>query len=126
VNEGPTCYIGKLYWGAAKKACGIDQYGAPPLDGSKEDGQVGVLVLAPTIGPTCCNEKPYQGATKKACNADQYGAPPMDELKNGQTGAPVAVLARMPTAVVAAKGSAAPIAATMAPTTRSREAAAAT
>jgi hypothetical protein len=30
VNEGPTCCTGKPYWGAAEKACDVDQYGAPP------------------------------------------------------------------------------------------------
>jgi hypothetical protein len=37
VNEGPTCCTGKPHWGAAKKACSVDQYGAPPMGGSKED-----------------------------------------------------------------------------------------
>jgi hypothetical protein len=37
VNEGPTCCIGKSYWGVVEKACDVDQYGAPPMDGSKED-----------------------------------------------------------------------------------------
>jgi hypothetical protein len=47
VNEGPTCCTRKPYWGVTKKACDVDQYGAPPMDGSKEDGQAG------------CTEKPY-------------------------------------------------------------------
>jgi hypothetical protein len=37
VNEGPTCCTGKPYWGVAEKACDVDQYGASPMDGSKED-----------------------------------------------------------------------------------------
>jgi hypothetical protein len=27
---------GKPYWGAMKKACGVDQYGALPMDESKD------------------------------------------------------------------------------------------
>jgi hypothetical protein len=38
VNEGHACCMGKPYWDAVKKACDIDLYGAPPMDGSKEDG----------------------------------------------------------------------------------------
>jgi hypothetical protein len=34
-NEGPTCCTGKPYWGAVKKACDIDQYGAPPWTGRR-------------------------------------------------------------------------------------------
>jgi hypothetical protein len=41
LNEGSTWCIGKPYWGVEKKACGGDQYGALPMDGSKEDGQTG-------------------------------------------------------------------------------------
>jgi hypothetical protein len=41
VIEGPACYTGKSYWGAAKKPCDIDPYGAPPMYRSKEDCQVG-------------------------------------------------------------------------------------
>jgi hypothetical protein len=58
VNEESTCCMGKPYWGATKKTCDVDQYGAPPMDGSKEDDQVG------------CTEKPYWGAAKKACGVD--------------------------------------------------------
>jgi hypothetical protein len=76
VNEGPTCYTKKPYWGAANKACDIDQYGAPPMDGSKEDGQAG------------CTGKPYWGAAKKSCGVNQYGAPPMDGSNDSQAGAP--------------------------------------
>jgi hypothetical protein len=35
VHEGPTYCTGKSYWGAAKKACDVDQYGVLPMDGSK-------------------------------------------------------------------------------------------
>jgi hypothetical protein len=38
VNEGPSCCTRKSNWGAAKKVCDIDQYWAPPMDRSKEDG----------------------------------------------------------------------------------------
>jgi hypothetical protein len=38
---------GKPYWGATKKACDVDQYGAPPMDGSK-DGQAGAPATVPT------------------------------------------------------------------------------
>jgi hypothetical protein len=41
VKEGPTCYTGKPYWGAAKKACGVDQYGAPPMYGSRKASTAG-------------------------------------------------------------------------------------
>jgi hypothetical protein len=58
MNEGPTCYTGKPYWGAVERTCNIDQYGAPPMDGSKEDVQA------------CCTRKPYWGVVKKACGAD--------------------------------------------------------
>jgi hypothetical protein len=70
VNEGPTCCTGKPHWGTAKKACGVDQYEAPPIGGSKEDNQVG------------CTGRPYWGAAKKVCNIDQYGALPMDGSKD--------------------------------------------
>jgi hypothetical protein len=79
VNEGPTWCTGKPYRGVAKKACEVNQYGAPPIDGSKEDDQLG------------CTEKPYWGATKKACDVDQYEALPMDGSKDGQEGAPTTV-----------------------------------
>jgi hypothetical protein len=84
VNEGPTCCTEKSYWGAAEKACDVDQYGTPPMDGSKEDVQAG------------CTEKSYWGVAKKACDIDQYGAPPMDGSKDGQAGAPTAVLGGAP------------------------------
>jgi hypothetical protein len=58
MNEGPTCYTGKPYWGAVERTCNVDQYAAPPMDGSKEDVQA------------CCTRKPYWGAVKKACGAD--------------------------------------------------------
>jgi hypothetical protein len=94
--------------------------------GRLEGGWLGRSASAgPHDGAHLLHRKPYWGAIKKACSINQYGAPPMDELKNGQTGAPAAVLARMLTVAVATKGSAAPAAATMAPMTRSREAAAA-
>jgi hypothetical protein len=57
-----------------KKACDIDQHGAPPMDGSKEEDQAGYT------------ENPYWGAAKKACGIDQYRAPPMDESKDNQAG----------------------------------------
>jgi hypothetical protein len=107
VNERPTCYTGKPYWGAAKKVCGVNQYGAPPMDGSKKGGQAGALAAvpvgvptvaaaakgpaAPTTGSTCCIRKPYWGAVKRACGVDQYEAPPMAGLKDGQAGAPATV-----------------------------------
>jgi hypothetical protein len=69
VNEGSTCYTGKPYQGATKKACNIDQYGAPPMDGSKEDDQAGYT------------RNPYWGAAK-VCDVDQYRAPPMDGSKD--------------------------------------------
>jgi hypothetical protein len=90
MNEGPTCYTRKPHWNTAKKACNVDQYGAPPMDGSKEDDQAG------------CTEKPYWGAAKKACSVNQYGAPPMDGSKDGQ--------AEVPTAAATSKGLAAPTA----------------
>jgi hypothetical protein len=81
---------GKPYWGPAKKACNVDQYGASPMDGSKEDGQAG------------STENPYWGAAKKVCDVDQYEAPPMDGLKDGQAGAPAtAAVAQGPAALAA-------------------------
>jgi hypothetical protein len=56
VNEGPTCYTGKPYWGDAKKVCNVDQYGALPMN---EYGQAGAPVPAPMPRPTCCTGKPY-------------------------------------------------------------------
>jgi hypothetical protein len=41
VNEGPTCCTEKPHWGTAMKACGIDQYGTPPMGESKQDDQAG-------------------------------------------------------------------------------------
>jgi hypothetical protein len=58
-----------------KKACDIDQYGAPLLDRSKEDDQPG------------CTEKQYWGAVKKTYEVDLFGALPMDGSKDGQAGA---------------------------------------
>jgi hypothetical protein len=46
-NKGTTYCIEKPYWGTVKKACTIDQYGAPPMHGLNEDGQAG------------CTKKPY-------------------------------------------------------------------
>jgi hypothetical protein len=60
----------------------VDQYGASPMDGSKEDRQAG------------CTKNPYWGVVKKARNVDHYGALPMGGSKDGQAGAPVAVPAR--------------------------------
>jgi hypothetical protein len=74
VKEGLACYTGKSYWGAVKNACDVDQYGASPMDGSKEDGQAG------------CTESPYWGAAKKVCGVDLYEAPPMDGSKDSQAG----------------------------------------
>jgi hypothetical protein len=37
---------GKPYWGAAKKACGVNLYGAPPMDRSK-DSQAGAPAAVP-------------------------------------------------------------------------------
>jgi hypothetical protein len=108
-NEGPTCCTGKPHWGIAKKVCSIEQYSAPPMDGSKEDSQAS------------CTRKPYWGAVK-VCGVDQYGAPPMDGSKGNQAGAPAAVSkaqgpaapaampARAPTTTAASKGLAAPTA----------------
>jgi hypothetical protein len=62
-----------------KKACDVDAYGAPPMDGSKENDQASYT------------EKPYWGATKKACGINQYGTLPMDGSKDGQAGLPTAV-----------------------------------
>jgi hypothetical protein len=79
VNKGPTCCTRKSYWGATKKAFDFDQYGAPPINRSKEDDQSG------------CTRNPHWGAAKKACGVDMYGAPPMDRSKDGQAGVPAAV-----------------------------------
>jgi hypothetical protein len=89
--------VGPPRWGAAK-VCDVDQYGAPPMDRSKEDGQAGYT------------GKPYWGAVKKACGVDQYGAPPMDELKNGQAGALATVHVGVPATAAVAQGSATPVA----------------
>jgi hypothetical protein len=97
MDEGPTCCTWKPYWGAAKKACDIDQCGAPPMDGSNEDDQAGAPEPAPAVGPTCYTGKPYWGAAKKARGIDQYG------LKDGQAGAPVtAAAAKGPAALTPA------------------------
>jgi hypothetical protein len=74
--EGIDRCTKKPYWGATKKACDVDQYGAPPMDGSKEDDQTG------------CTRKLYWGAAKKSCGVDQYRALLMDGSKDGQAGAP--------------------------------------
>jgi hypothetical protein len=91
------------YWGVMKKACSVDQYGAPPMDGSKEDDQVGAPVSTPMVRPICCIGKPWS-AVKKVCGVDQYGAPPMYGSKNGQVGAPAAVPAGAPATAAVAKG----------------------
>jgi hypothetical protein len=62
VNKGPACCIGKPYWGVTKKMCDVDQYEAPPMDGSKEDSQAS------------CTRNPYWGAAKKACGVNQGSA----------------------------------------------------
>jgi hypothetical protein len=62
-----------------KNACDINQYGAPPMYGSKEDGQAG------------CTRNTYRGAVKKACGVDQYGVPSMDGSKDGHVRVPAAV-----------------------------------
>jgi hypothetical protein len=58
VNKGPAFCTGKPHWGATNKSCDINQYGVPPMDGSKQDGQAG------------CTGNQYWGATKKACDID--------------------------------------------------------
>jgi hypothetical protein len=45
VNEGATCCTGKPYCGVMKKAFYADPYGAPPMDGSKNE-QARALTLA--------------------------------------------------------------------------------
>jgi hypothetical protein len=54
----PICCTEKPYCSSAKKACEVDQYGAPPMNGSK-NGQVGlpathvaVPMRAPGTTPT--------------------------------------------------------------------------
>jgi hypothetical protein len=73
VNEGPSCCTERPYWGAVKKAYGVDQCRAPPIGGSKEDSQTRTKGPAPVAGPTCCNGKPYWGATKQACGGQGVG-----------------------------------------------------
>jgi hypothetical protein len=58
VNKVPTCCTGRPYRGAAMKACDVNQYGALPMDGSKEDDQAG------------CTGMPFWGAAKKVCDVD--------------------------------------------------------
>jgi hypothetical protein len=84
MNEGPTCCTGKLHWGAVKKACSVDQYGAPPMDESK-DGQMG----EPTVVPV--------------------GVPAIAVVAQGPA-ALMAVPAEAPTMVTASKGPATPAA----------------
>jgi hypothetical protein len=79
VNKGPACCIGKPYWGVTKKMCDVDQYGAPTMDGSKEDSQAKV---APET---------HIGVPQRR-RAASTRAPPMDGSKDGQVGAPAAVV----------------------------------
>jgi hypothetical protein len=62
-EDGQEGCIGKPYWGVAKKACGVDHYNAPSMDGSK-DGQAG--------GPTAV---PATAAVAQGPAAVSVGAP---------------------------------------------------
>jgi hypothetical protein len=46
-EDGQAGCIGNPYWGVAKKACAVDQYEIPPMDGSK-DGQAGAPAAVST------------------------------------------------------------------------------
>jgi hypothetical protein len=35
-EDGQVGCTEKSYWGVTKKVCGVDQYDAPPMDGSKD------------------------------------------------------------------------------------------
>jgi hypothetical protein len=61
VNKGPTCCTRKSYWGATKKAFDVDQYGAPPINRSKEDDQSG------------CTRNPHWGAAKRRAASTSTG-----------------------------------------------------
>jgi hypothetical protein len=99
VNEGPTYYTGKTYWGVVKVCCADqdgslpmygswkeDHYKAPPMDGSKEESttggwrcatmpttakQHGPRVVAAAKGPTMPAAVPVGLATATA----QKGSP---------------------------------------------------
>jgi hypothetical protein len=65
-NEGPTCCTKKPHWGTVKKACGVDQYEAPSMDGSKEDGRQAALeshtgVLRRCAASTSMGLRPWTG-----------------------------------------------------------------
>jgi hypothetical protein len=46
MEDDQASYTRNSYWGATKKACSIDQYRAPPMNGSK-DGLVGAPAAVP-------------------------------------------------------------------------------
>jgi hypothetical protein len=91
---GPTCCTRKPYLGAAKKTCGVDQYGASPMDGSKNSWERALGTGAEAKGPVAPTVEP--------------------------TTVPVAVPVRMPMAAAAAKGSVVPAAGALVPTKKGR------
>jgi hypothetical protein len=119
-EDGQAGCTEKPYWSAAKKVCGVDQYGAPSMDGSKY-GQAGVPAAVPagtpaTVvvaqGPAVPAAVPVSmAAASKGLAATAAG--PMGALapaarKREPTGGwpatmPIAVPAGAPTAATAAK-----------------------
>jgi hypothetical protein len=129
-EDGQAGCTEKPYWSAAKKVCGVDQYGAPSMDGSKY-GQAGVPAAVPTgtpatvavaQGPAVPAVVPVgvsmAAAASKGLAATAAG--PMGALapaarKREPTGGwpatmPIAVPAGAPTAATAAKEPTAPTA----------------
>jgi hypothetical protein len=88
-EDSQAGWTGNPYWGAAKKACDIDQYGAPPMDRLKDD-HAEVLAAVPV------------GTDGGAC-----GAPTMTAVAKGPA-APVVVPTGVPMATATSKGPATP------------------
>jgi hypothetical protein len=68
VNEGPTYCAGKLYWGDAKKACDVDQYGGS-AHGRVEEGWSGGLYRKAILG---CRE---EGVRRRPIRGSAHGWP---------------------------------------------------
>jgi hypothetical protein len=119
VNENPTHCTEKPYWGATKKACYTNQYGAPSMDRLK-DGQAPTTAVVDK-GSTTPTAVPTRAPTSTAAAKGPAG--PTGALTPAtEKGRPTKGWGCETTVAPATVPAGAPVA-TTAPTARSREAA---
>jgi hypothetical protein len=117
-EDGQVDCTRKPYWGAAKKACNIDQYGALPMDGSK-GGQAGAPAIVavaqrPVVPVTVLAGVPTVAAASKGPVAPAAGPAralvPAVRKRRPAGGWPAAKPTGAPTMVAAFKEPTAPAA----------------